>query len=216
MPKIENVTKIEVSNDITGSNFIKLYIFKENLIQLLLISENIWTNINNNKSQNNIYDLFEISFSETNLQLEVRSNVEFSNFNGISRNINKIFIQKSNYYENYEKGFVSFNVIGYNLGGIWYSMSNYYKNENYNYLTIISGFKGNIITKPDVKKILFKVKFISQQENQNITIENLIYISNKRHYFGYTNDTKNEISCFPLIRPFSYITASVKLENENK
>jgi len=215
MPKIENVTKIEVSNDITGSNFIKLYIFKENLIQLLLISENIWTNINNNKSQNNIYDLFEISFSETNLQLEVRSNVEFSNFNGISRNINKIFIQKSNYYENYENGFVSFNVIGYNLGGIWYSMSNYYKNENYNYLTIISGFKGNIITKPDVKKILFKVKFISQQENQNITIENLIYISNKRHYFGYTNDTKNEISCFPLIRPFSYITASVKLENEN-
>ena len=215
MPKIENVTKIEVSNDITGSNFMKLYIFKENLIQLLLISENIWTNINNNKSQNNIYDLFEISFSETNLQLEVRSNVEFSNFNGISRNINKIFIQKSNYYENYEKGFVSFNVIGYNLGGIWYSMSNYYKNENYNYLTIISGFKGNIITKPDVKKILFKVKFISQQENQNITIENLIYISNKRHYFGYTNDTKNEISCFPLIRPFSYITASVKLENEN-
>ena len=81
MPKIENVTKIEVSNDITGSNFMKLYIFKENLIQLLLISENIWTNINNNKSQNNIYDLFEISFSETNLQLEVRSNVEFSNFN---------------------------------------------------------------------------------------------------------------------------------------
>ena len=157
MPKIENVTKIEVSNDITGSNFMKLYIFKENLIQLLLISENIWTNINNNKSQNNIYDLFEISFSETNLQLEIRSNVEFSNFNGISRNINKIFIQKSNYYENYEKGFVSFNVIGYNLGGIWYSMSNYYKNENYNYLTIISGFKGNIITKPDVKKILFKV-----------------------------------------------------------
>lgn len=213
MPLIENVTNIEVSNDITGSNFMKLYIFKENMIQLFLISENIWNNININKATTNIYDLFIISFSETNIQLEIRPNVEFANFNGTNKNLNKIFIQKSNFYENYEKGFVSFNVIGYNLGGIWYSVSEYYKNENYSKLTIISGFKGNIITKPSVKKILFKLKFISQQENQNINIDNLIYFSNKRNYFGYTNDTKNEIKCFPLIRPFSDITVTAKLEN---
>ena len=201
----------------------KLYIFKENLIQLLLISESIWNTINASKASTNIFNLFIISFSsETNIQLEIRPNVEFANFNGTKKTLNKIFIQKSNYYDKYEKGFVSFNVIGYNLGGIWYSVSEYYKNQNYDKLTIISGFKGNIITKPSVKKILFKLKFISQQaemmENQNINIDNLIYFSNKKNYFGYTNDTKNEITCFPLIRPFSDITVTAKLENidENK
>ena len=197
----------------------KLYIFKENLIQLLLISESIWNTINASKASSNIYNLFIISFSsETNIQLEIRPNVEFANFNGTKKKLNKIFIQKSNYYDKYEKGFVSFNVIGYNLGGIWYSVSEYYKNQNYDKLTIISGFKGNIITKPSVKKILFKLKFISQQENKNINIDNLIYFSNKKKYFGYTNDTKNEITCFPLIRPFSDITVTAKLENidENK
>lgn len=197
----------------------KLYIFKENLIQLLLISESIWNTINASKASSNIFNLFIISFSsETNIQLEIRPNVEFANFNGTKKTLNKIFIQKSNYYDKYEKGFVSFNVIGYNLGGIWYSVSEYYKNQNYDKLTIISGFKGNIITKPSVKKILFKLKFISQQENQNINIDNLIYFSNKKNYFGYTNDTKNEITCFPLIRPFSDITVTAKLENidENK
>jgi hypothetical protein len=212
MPIIENVTNIEVTNDITGSSFLKLYIFKENLIQLLLISQNIWGSINAKKAPENIYDLFIISFSETNIQLEIRPNVEFANFNGTKKNLNQILIQKSNYYMNYENGFVSFNVIGYNLGGIWYSMSEYYKNQNYEKLSIISGFKGNVITKPDVKKILFKLNLTSQQENQSINIENLIYFSNKRNYFGYTNDTKNEITCFPLIRPHSYIIATTKLD----
>jgi len=213
MPIIENITNIEVSNDITGSNLMKLYIFKENLIQLLLISKNIWNTININKSTDNIFNLFIISFSETNIQLEIRPNVEFSNFNGTKKTLNKIFIQKSNYYDNYEKGYVSFNVIGYNLGGIWYSVSEYYKNQNYDKLTFISGFKGNIITKPSVKKILFKLKFISQQEYQNISMENLIYFSNKRNYFGYTNDTKLEIECFPLIRPYSDIIVTPKVDN---
>ena len=132
-----------------------------------------------------------------------------------NKNLDKIFIQKSNYYENYEKGFVSFNVIGYNLGGVWHSISEYYKNQNYDKLMFISGFKGNIITKPDVKKILFKLKMVpgGQTEHENIRIENLIYFSNKKNYFGYTNDTKNEITCFPLIRPYSDITVTTKLEN---
>ena len=212
MPNIENVTNIDVSNDINGNNFIKLYIFRENLIQLLLISGNTWNTININKSPDNIFNLFIISFSETNIQLEIRPNVEFSDFIGTKKTLNKIFIQKSNYYDNYENGFVSFNVIGYNLGGVWYSVSEYYKNQNYDKLTVISGFKGNIITKPTVKKILFKLKFISQQENQNINMDNLIYFSNKRNYFGYTNDTKFEIECFPLIRPYSDIFVTSKLD----
>lgn len=215
MPLIENITNIEVSNDITGSNFLKLYIFKENLIQLLLISNNIWNIINTTKSTTNIYNLFIISFDETNIKLDVRSTIEFAGFNGIYKNLDKIFIQKSNYYENYEKGFVSFNVIGYNLGGVWHSISEYYKNQNYDKLMFIAGFKGNIITKPDVKKILFKLKMVpgGQTEHENIRIENLIYFSNKKNYFGYTNDTKNEITCFPLIRPYSDITVTTKLEN---
>ena len=106
MPLIENITNIEVSNDITGSNFLKLYIFKENLIQLLLISNNIWNIINKTKSTTNIYNLFIISFDETNIKLDVHSTIEFAGFNGIYKNLDKIFIQKSNYYENYEKGFV--------------------------------------------------------------------------------------------------------------
>tara|TARA_B100000795_G_scaffold18519_1_gene12302 strand:- start:746 stop:5140 length:4395 start_codon:yes stop_codon:yes gene_type:complete len=210
MPLINNITNIEVSNDINGTNSLKLYIFKEKLIQLLLISKNTWDIINTNKDINNIYELFTISFSETNIQLEIRSTG--GNFEGAKKILNKIFIQKSNIYENYENGFVSFNVVGYNLNGIWYSVSEYYKNENYNKISIISGFKGNVITKPNIKKIIFKLKYVSQQTS-SINIKNLIYFSNKRFIFGYTNDTKNEMKCFPLIRPFLDITVTSEMSN---
>ena len=71
MPLIENITNIEVSNDITGSNFLKLYIFKENLIQLLLISNNIWNIINKTKSTTNIYNLFIVMFFLYHIKVKI-------------------------------------------------------------------------------------------------------------------------------------------------
>ena len=203
MPTIRNVTNIELTSDNNGSSIIKLYLFKDNLQQLLLVSNNIWNQILQNKSTANNYNIFNLSIQNlTKIQLK-------TNYTNIST-IKKILVQKSNVYNNYEEGYTSFNIIGYYLenNSKWISLSDFYKGQNYNNLSIISGFNGNVITKANVKKILFKLKFTSQIENNSIDIDRLIYFSKKRYIFGYTNDVKTDIKCFPLIRPSPEIIVS--------
>ena len=60
MPTIRNVTNIELTSDTNGSSIIKLYLFKDNLQQLLLVSNNIWNQILQNKSTANNYNIFNL------------------------------------------------------------------------------------------------------------------------------------------------------------
>ena len=204
MPTITNITTIEMNDDTNGTSIIKLYLFKDNLQQLLLVSNNIWNRILQNKSIANNYNIF--IFSIQNLS-KIQLKTDYTNISTIK----KILVQKSNAYNNYESGYTSFNIIGYyleNNNSKWTPLSELYKGQNYNNLTIVSGFNGNVITKTNVKKILFKLKFTSQNENNSINIDRLIYFQKKRFIFGYSNDIKTDIECFPLIRPSPAINVS--------
>ena len=59
-------------------------------------------------------------------------------------------------------------------------------------------------------------EFISQVEKQQIDIKNLININKNNLLFGYKNKIVNILKFCPLIRPYSNITFSSKLLDENE
>ena len=207
MSTIGNVTDVYFSNDNTDNN-IELQIYKNSLTHALFIPNILYDKINVLKSQNNIYDIFTLSFQ--------KSGIGIINYGNSNFNIEKILIQKSLKYK--KKYNTAFNIIGYYLYNLaskqfsWMTLNNF-NEDNYSYIdkSVDNILKGSISVRSNMKKIRLNVRYESQSENNNITVKNLINTSNTNKLLGFKNEIENTFQIVPLLKPYSEIIFDTRI-----
>ena len=207
MSTIGNVTDVYFSNDNTDNN-IELQIYKNSLTHALFIPNILYDKINVLKSQNNIYDIFTLSFQ--------KSGIGIINYGNSNFNIEKILIQKSLKYK--KKYNTAFNIIGYYLYNLaskqfsWMTLNNF-NDDKYIYIdkSVDNILKGSISVRSNMKKIRLNVRYESQSENNNITVKNLINTSNTNKLLGFKNEIENTFQIVPLLKPYSEIIFDTRI-----
>lgn len=200
-----NLDEINILNSEDGNYDIEFFFFKNNLINLILLNNNL-----NSKVLQNDLDLVYINF-KTNFSIR-----EYK-VGSVNIMLDGIIAQKSLIYKNFKDGFISYNIISYKLDNKWVSENSFKKGYIFDNLKITSDFKGinnklenNFIIRP-------KIKFLNITNSVEINLDNLLYFPNKDMVIGYKNDfQKNIFTYIPLLRGFEEITVTIKTKNSFK
>ncbi len=200
-----NLDEINILNSEGGNYSIEFFFFKNNLINLILLNNNL-----NSKVLQNDLDLVYINF-KTNFTIK-----EYK-VGSVNIMLDGIICQKSLIYKNFKQGFTSYNIISYKLNNNWVSENNFKRGQIYYNLKITSDFKG-INNKTENEFIIRpKVKFLNITNSVEINLDNLLYFPNKDMIIGYKNDfQKNIFTYIPLLRGFEEITVTIRTKNTSK
>ena len=108
-----NLDEINMLNSENGNYNIEFFFFKNNLINLILLKNNL-----NSKVLQNDLDLVYINF-KTNFTIK-----EYK-VGSVNVMLDGIICQKSLIYKNFKQGFTSYNIISYKLNNKWVSENNF-------------------------------------------------------------------------------------------
>ena len=204
MVKIK-LDEINLTNNNNGNYDLELHFFKNNLINLILLNDNM----NSRVSKNNL-DLVYIN-------AKLNFSIKTYQVGSVNILVDGIIAQKSIMYENYKNGFVAYNIISYNLNNRWVSENNFKLGYSYENIIVEDNFSGIVNKKEEALIIRPKVFFLNVTNSVDVELNNLLYFPNKDIVAGFKNDFQKDILTYiPLVRGFEDITVTIRTKNRNK